>query len=270
MATSDFYDALTPYYHLIYVNWEASIRKQSRALDAVIRSAGVPQPSSVLDAACGIGTQSLGLAQLGYQVTASDLSPSAVERAQREANQRGLSIACSVADMRRVHIHHQRTFDIVLACDNSLPHLLSDADILVALEQFHRCVVPGGLCLISLRDYSTMDTSTRVQLHPYGVRQVDGTRYVLLQVWALRPPLYDTTFYVVEHRAGAQPVTHASQATYYCVPLATVMRLMEQAGFSDVRRIDGEYFQPVLVGRKSQQPARQDAGGSAARPCASA
>jgi 2-polyprenyl-3-methyl-5-hydroxy-6-metoxy-1,4-benzoquinol methylase len=102
MSTSDFYDTLTPYYHLIYADWEAGIERQSRALDAIIRSTGGPQPRSVLDAACGIGTQSLGLAQLGYQVTASDVSPLAVERARREPNRRGLSIQCSVADMRRV------------------------------------------------------------------------------------------------------------------------------------------------------------------------
>jgi SAM-dependent methyltransferase len=257
MTTSDFYDALTPYYHLIYADWEASLKRQSRTLDAIIRSIGGPEPRSVLDAACGIGTQSLGLAQLGYEVTASDISLSAVERTQREARQRGLSIQCSVADMRDVHAHHQRTFDVVLACDNSLPHLLSDTDILVALEQFHRCVIPGGSCLISLRDYATADLRAPVQLHPYGVREVGGTRFVLLQVWELRAPLYDTTFYVIEHRAGAQPVTHVGQATYYAVPIATVMRLMEQAGFSDVHRIDGEFFQPVLVGRKYQQPAHE-------------
>ena len=248
MATSDFYDALAPYYHLIYADWEVSISRQGRVLDAIIRSTGGPQRRSVLDMSCGIGTQSIGLAQLGYEVTASDLSPSAVERAQREASRRGLSIQCSVADMRGVHAHHRRLFDVVIACDNSIPHLLSDTDILAAFEEFHRCLAPGGLCLISVRDYATLDMSAPVQLHQYGVRDVRGTRYVLLQVWELHAPLYDTTFYVIEHREGADPVTHASQATYYAVPIPTLMRLMEQAGFSDVRRIDGEFFQPVLVG----------------------
>jgi ubiquinone/menaquinone biosynthesis C-methylase UbiE len=60
MATSDFYDTLAPYYHLIYADWEVSIGRQSRTLDAIISSTGGPQPRSVLDAACGIGTQSIG------------------------------------------------------------------------------------------------------------------------------------------------------------------------------------------------------------------
>jgi SAM-dependent methyltransferase len=260
MATSEFYDTLAPYYHLIYADWDASIGRQSRALDAIIRSTGGPQPRSVLDASCGIGTQSIGLAQRGYEVTASDLSPSAVERAQREASQRGLSIQCSVADMRRVHARHRRLFDVVIACDNSIPHLLSDEEILVAFEEFHRCLPPGGLCLISVRDYATLDMSAQAQLHPYGVRHVGGARYVLLQVWELHAPLYDTTFYVIEHREGAQPVTRACQATYYAVPISKLIRLMEQAGFSEVRRIDGELFEPVLLGCKRAEPAQ---GGAA-------
>jgi len=251
MSAIDFYDALAPYYHLIYADWEASIENQSRALDAIIRSAGL-QSGSVLDAACGIGTQGLGLARLGYNVTASDLSPAAVERAQSEANRRGLSMQSSVADMRDVYAHHQRTFDVVLACDNSIPHLLSDADILRAFEAFYRCVTPGGLCLISVRDYAAMNLSGPLQLHPYGVRQVADTRYVLFQVWELRAPFYDTTFYVIEHREGAQPVVRAARSTYYAVSISTLMRLMEQAGFSDVRRIDDKFFQPILLARKRQ------------------
>ena len=41
-------------------------------LDEIIHETWGDKVSEVLDAACGIGTQSLGLAKLGYQVTASD------------------------------------------------------------------------------------------------------------------------------------------------------------------------------------------------------
>jgi SAM-dependent methyltransferase len=251
MSTCDFYDTLSPYYHLIYEDWDRSMAQQSGALDAIIRSKGGRHLLSVLDAACGIGTQSFGLAKLGYRVTASDISPSAVARAQREAINRGLSVQFSVADMRCVYAHHAREFDVVLACDNAIPHLLSDADILLALEQFYRCVAPGGLCLVSVRDYAALDMNIPVQIHPYAVRQEAEVRYILFQVWELHEPLYETSFYVVEHRAGAPPLTLATTATYYAVPIARLMRLMEQAGFSDVCRVDGEFFQPILTGRKS-------------------
>lgn len=61
MTTAAFYDVLSPFYHLIYPDWQASIARQAQALDSIIRSMGGPQRRTVLDAACGIGTQSLGL-----------------------------------------------------------------------------------------------------------------------------------------------------------------------------------------------------------------
>lgn len=246
---ADFYDALTPYYHLIYPDWEASLQRQGRALATVIRSYGGEHLLSVLDAACGIGTQSLGLARLGYQVTASDLCPAAVARAAQEAEPRGIPLRTSVADMRSVFDHHQRTFDVVLACDNSVPHLLSDEEILRALEQFYRCTAPGGICLISVRDYAVLPLEG-VQLHPYGVRQEGTIRYVLFQVWECAPPLYETTLYVVEHPHGAEPRTHSMRSTYYAVPISTLVLLMQQAGFTDVQRLDQVFFQPVVAGRK--------------------
>ena len=137
--TADFYDKLAPFYHLIFENWQSSIARQATALDSIIRSAVGPYAHSVLDVACGIGTQAIGLAARGYRVTASDISAGAVQRARLESNQRNLTIEFSVADMRAAYSHHKQTFDIVLCADNSLPHLLTDQEIKI---QFH-CAQAG-------------------------------------------------------------------------------------------------------------------------------
>lgn len=249
-STSAFYDKLSSYYHLIFPDWLASIERQGRTLNSIIRSEGGPHLRTVLDSSCGIGTQSLGLAALGYEVTASDISAEAVQRALSEAQQRGLAIEASVADMRKLHAHHGRSFDVVLACDNSVPHLLSNEEILTAFQQFYACTNRGGICLVSVRDYAAIDFSSQTQVHPYGVREVAGVRYVLLQVWDLQPPLYDTTFYVIEHPEHADAVVHATRATYYAVSIPVLIQLMKQAQFQKVRRIDGEFFQPIIIGHK--------------------
>ena len=82
------------------------------------------------------------------------------------------------------------------------------------------------------------------------MRDVAGVRYVLLQVWDLKLPLYDTTFYIIEQRERSEVVVHAARATYNAVSIAVLIQLMEQAKFQAVRRIDGEFFQPVIVGHK--------------------
>jgi len=249
-----FYAGLTPLYHLVYPDWEQAIARQASTLDSVIREAWGDGVSSVLDVSCGIGTQSLGLAKLGYQVTASDLSPDEVERAKLEARERGLGISFSVADMREAFGHHCREFDVVVSCDNAVPHLLKDKDILTTFRQMYRCIRPAGGCIISVRDYESEDLSQR-QVKPYGIREVDGTTWVLFQVWEPRGQLYDFTLYFVEDRGGSRCQTHALRSTYYAVGIPKLMDLMTQADFAGVKRLDGRFFQPLIVGTKSGTPA---------------
>jgi SAM-dependent methyltransferase len=252
LAPQDFYDALAPFYHLIFPDWDASIARQAAALGEVIRTElGPGAERTVLDVACGIGTQALGLAALGYPVTASDLSPAAVARLREEAIRRGVAVDAKVADMRDAWDAHGRAFGVVLCADNSLPHLLTDGEILGALRGFLRCTAPGGICLISIRDYDATDLTT-ARMHPYRVREEDGARWVLFQVWEPRPPLYETSMYVVEDRREAGIRTRVMRATYYALPVARLVELMHEAGFADVRRLDGAFYQPLIIGRRAE------------------
>ena len=76
------YDDLAAYYHLIFENWDASIARQAAILGPLIETACGKSPLCILDAACGIGTQTIGLAMRGHAVTGSDLSQAAVARAR--------------------------------------------------------------------------------------------------------------------------------------------------------------------------------------------
>lgn len=250
MGVADFYDQLSPFYHLIYPDWEAAVTWEADQLDSVIRELWGDQVHTVLDAACGIGTQAIGLAQLGYAVSASDVSQGALERARRTAAARGLSISFRAADLRTLSAQHATTFDLVLACDNTLPHLLTDPEITTALREMHRCCSPGGGVLVSVRDYDpTKSSGTKVV--PYGVRVDGGRRYVVLQVWEFHGPVYDLAMYFVEDTGGPTCATHVMRSQYYAIPVARLMELMVEAGFHDVCRLDGRFFQPLLAGRKS-------------------
>lgn len=243
-----FYSELARFYPLIYADWEASVRRQSAQLSSVLTEKwrGV---KSILDVSCGIGTQSLGLAELGYQVTGSDLSPEAIERANAEAERRNLSIEFSVADMRGAFRHHGAPFDLVLSGDNSVPHLLSNSEILTAFREFYSCLRSGGGCLISVRDYEAEDLSER-QVKPYGVRDREGARWLIWQVWEPRDRTYDLAMYFVEDRGGNECKTHVMRCRYYPVGIQRLIELMTEAGFVEVERLDGRFFQPLILGTK--------------------
>lgn len=248
----DFYDQLAPFYPLIYGDWDAAIAKQATQLSSIIQNTWGTTAKTLLDASCGIGTQALGLAAQGYQVTASDLSPEAINRARQEAQHRGLNIPFSICDMRQVFEHHQATFDIVISCDNSLPHLLTDDDILQALRQFYACTRPGGGCLITMRDYDQEPKGNSI-VKPYGIRTLGQTRYLLFQVWDFEGLQYDLSFYFVEDdRQSNHAQTYVMRSRYYALSPNHLMRLMDAAGFKAIQRLDHAFFQPVLIGTKEQ------------------
>lgn len=74
------------------------MRRQGEVLDGLIRAELGGQSLSILDCSAGIGTQAIGLALCGHELTATDLSPNAIRRASEEAETFGVSIAFGVAD----------------------------------------------------------------------------------------------------------------------------------------------------------------------------
>jgi SAM-dependent methyltransferase len=246
---SDFYDRMANLYHLIFPNWDESIERQAGQLTSIIQERWGGGSRTILDVSCGIGTQALGLAQQGFLVAASDLSAGAIARARAEAQRRALQIDFSLCDMRAAHSHHQRQFDVVISGDNSITHLLNDDDLLLALRQIYACTRPGGGCLLTVRDYDREERGVGL-VKPYGVREEGGKRYVIFQVWDfVGDRVYDLAMYfVVDDRTSGELVTHVLRTQYYAVGTDHLLALMRQAGFTRVERLDGRFYQPVLVG----------------------
>jgi SAM-dependent methyltransferase len=154
----------------VYRDWESIIARQGEALSALIVNEWGSRVWRVIDASVGVGTQALGLVAKGYDLIGSDIAMGAVRRAVDESRRRGLQLRCVVADMRTLPFG-DRIADAVIACDNSLPHLLSEGQIRIALAEFIRCLCRGGGCVISLRDYGTPPADGTVEIKEYGERR---------------------------------------------------------------------------------------------------
>jgi len=247
-----FYDDLAPLYHLVYENWNASVARQGGALASLIAERWGADARVVLDGAVGIGTQALGLLMRGFDVIGSDLSLGAVRRAASEATTRSLRLRCFVADFRALAARSESA-DIVLVADNSLPHLENEAEILTALGECFRCARPGGGCVISMRDYGAAPPAGTVEVRPYGERSWSGRRYDIRQVWTWRGTRYDLSFEITPMDSGSTERATILTTSYLAIAPARVAVLMSEAGFQDVERIDGRFFQPVLVGSRPRR-----------------
>src|SRR6516162_8622090 len=68
-SVSGFYDEFASDYHLLFEDWEASITRQAAVISSILERECLAVGATVLDCACGIGTQTLGLAKLGFCIT---------------------------------------------------------------------------------------------------------------------------------------------------------------------------------------------------------
>ena len=132
--------------------------------------------------------------------------------------------------MRAIYEHYNRKFDLIVACDNSIPHLLTDAEILRAFEQFYACTNDGGGCIVSVRDYER-EEKTGIQVKPYGVRDEKEIRYLIFQIWEFQGSIYDLDMYFVEDRGGSDCTTHVMRTKYYAVTIEKLIELMRKAGY---------------------------------------
>jgi glycine/sarcosine N-methyltransferase len=252
-----FYDDLANVYHLLFESWDSAIARQGKALDRLIRarlSLG-DHHARVLDAACGIGTQALGLAMQGYSVAGSDISATAAARADREAKLRGLALETTAADFRDLGEAFTGAFDVVMACDNALPHLLTDDDVLRAVQSMSGKLAPGGLFIASVRDYDALRVQ-RPQLTSERVFDGEEGRRIVFQIWDWASDGGDTYVvnqFIVRHdaaRAGVWETLHFT-TTYRALARSTLDAVLRSAGLRDVRWHETEetgFYQPIVTG----------------------
>lgn len=269
MSASPFYDDIAEYYDLIYADWEDSMRRQGAAISEMLQPLGGSRRAGglrVLDVAAGIGTQSLPLARLGYDVVARDVSTAAVARLSREATERGLTVDARQADMREVSSSVEGVFDAVIAFDNSIPHILSDAEIVATFRGLLELLTDDGALLISVRDYDDVDRAP-TSSHPYGERNRDGRTIRLGQEWTwLDEDRYRTTMVVEQSVEDGWTELLRTESDYYAISISRLLELMEEAGLrhpvgsrmcrSSSRFFGAQWADEYMVPGGSEDPLR--------------
>ncbi len=247
-----FYDDLAPYYHLIFDDWGRSISWQASILGPILERATGKASPHVLDCACGIGTQALGLAQRGHQVVGSDLSPSSIGRARNEAEQRQLSIDFRVVDMTDLATIEPAGFDAVLVADNALPHLLSNAELERALSGIAAKLTASGILLATVRDYDSLIVARPTMQPPVFHKHNDGYR-IVHQVWHWKGDEYALHHYLTIPTPQGWVVKHFA-SRYRALRRTELNDALHASGFGDIQWLEPaetSFYQPMVLARKN-------------------
>lgn len=245
-----FYDNMAAQYDKLFLDWEATTHEQAIILDRIIREYGFDSNAQLLDCACGIGTQAIGLAALGYQVTASDISRAELSEAKERAAKQNVGIRFEYADFCALSDTFKEQFDIVIAMDNALPHMLTAEALEKAVRSIAGQIRENGIFVASIRDYDSLLMSKPPYSPPY-IHKTGKGQHVSFQTWDWNGDNYRLTQYIIDDQDSLQ--TGKFECEYRATRRAELTELLLANGCrSVVWKFPEEtgFYQPIIVAKK--------------------
>ena len=237
-------------YDKLFQDWQSTTREQAVILDKMFSECGFNRDAQILDCACGIGTQAIGLASLGYQVTASDISDGELAEAKERAEKNAVQIRFEHADFCALSDTFQVQFDIVIAMDNALPHMLSSDALEKAISSIAAQTRQGGIIVASIRDYDSILAEKPSYSPPYIHKTEKGQR-VSFQTWGWKDENYRLTQYIIDD--GESLRISKFECEYRATRREEFTRLFLANGCYDVVWKFPEetgFYQPIVVAKK--------------------
>lgn len=248
--TQTFYDNLASQYDKLFLDWNDAVREQAVILDRIFADNGFDKSARILDCACGIGTQSIGLAATGYNVVGSDISDREIAEAKKRAEKHNVTIRFEHADFRALSDTFSGQFDIVIAMDNALPHMLTGSDLEAAIRSIVSRIEAGGMFVASIRDYDALLESKPPYSPPYIHRTENGQR-VSFQTWEWNGDNYRLIQYIIDD--GDCPQVSRFECEYRATRREEITRLLTESGCREVVWMFPEetgFYQPIVVARR--------------------
>ncbi len=245
-----FYDDLASQYDKLFFDWDAATDEQAEILHKLFADYGISESANILDCACGIGTQAIGLAKKGYSVTASDISEGELTEAEKRAESCGAGIRFLKADFCTLDEAFTEKFDIIIAMDNALPHMLSADSLEKAIQSISNQLSDGGIFVASIRDYDELLKSKPPYSPPY-IHKTDKGQRVSFQTWDWTDDNYKLTQYIIDDSESLQ--VSRFECEYRATRRDELTRLLMKHRYKTIEWKFPEetgFYQPIVIARK--------------------
>ena len=245
-----FYDNLASEYDKLFENWLSTTKEQASILNKIICENGFDKGAKILDCACGIGTQAIGLALMGYSVSASDISTAELLEAKKRAEENRVKIHFEKADFRTLENTFLQKFNIIIAMDNALPHMLTKEDLKKAIKSITNCLAPGGMFVASIRDYDLILKNKPSNPAPYIHKTQNGQRGCF-QTWNWEGDIYNLTQYIIEDNIDLS--VKKFECKYRAVTREEITCILTCCGFTNVEwkfPEETDFYQPIVIAKK--------------------
>ena len=248
--TQTFYDSLASQYDKLFLDWQATIQEQAVILDRLFAENGFDRSAHILDCACGIGTQTIGLAMQGYHMTASDISDGELAEARGRAAKNNVQLPFVKTDFCALSETFREPFDVVICMDNALPHMLSKSALEAAIKSITNQITDGGMFVASIRDYDALLMDKPPYSPPY-IHKTDKGQRVSFQTWVWDGEHYKLTQYIIDDEGTLQ--ISKFDCEYRAIRREELTSLLVANGCREVVWKFPEetgFYQPIVIAKK--------------------
>ncbi len=146
---TEFYDELSEDY-VDMINFLERVETEKKIFEKIISDYNIKK---CLDAGCGVGLHSIIVSKLGVDVVGIDISQMMIEKARELAQTFNSSAKFEVLDFSQIKERYKEEFDLVLCIGNTLPHLLNEKELLLALRNFYNALKRNGILIVQILNY---------------------------------------------------------------------------------------------------------------------
>jgi SAM-dependent methyltransferase len=134
-----------------------------------------------LDQGTGPGTQAIALAERGFTVTATDVSPAALAYAARKAKARGAAVSFVEDDVLATRL--TQSFDLIF--DRGCFHVIAPEKRADYVASMHRLLAPSGWLFLKTFSHLQPGTEGPHRFSPDDIRRLfgDGARFEIADIF---------------------------------------------------------------------------------------
>ena len=237
-----------------FVNWQNRLAFEMPFIETQVNllAGGDARKLEILDSACGTGMHAIALARLGHLVSGADLFPQMVEKSRQNAAHAGVTVGFEAAGFGNMaRVFGKGRFNLILCLGNSLPHLLSAAELSAACLDFADCLRPGGMLLIQNRNFDAVMQRQERWMEPQ-VHREGATEWLFQRFYDFQDDgLIQFNVVTLVNEGGTGWVSSVASTRLRPQLRAELETVLAGAGFIDMRAygsMTGEEFSPASSG----------------------
>jgi SAM-dependent methyltransferase len=231
-----------------FVNWDDRLAYEMPFIEKQISRYQQPGKDSlnILDSACGTGMHAIELAKKGHVVSAADLFPQMIQKGKENTRQAAVMVQFAVAGFGEMaKAFGREKFDLVLCLENSLPHVLSEIELLNALQDFAFVLKKDGMVFIQNRNFDAV-VKQQSRWMDKQVHQADGMEWIFHRYYDFLPDgLIRFNIATLKHEIGSDWKAGVTSTLLRPQLHDDLVYQLEEVGFQDFHAygsMEGEPF----------------------------